>query len=147
MLLSCDEKPFFTEFKELDTTWKKTDTIRFDFEIKDSLSVYNLFVNTRVSNEYPFNNLFIITELVQPNNKVIVDTLEYEMTQPDGTLLGTGFSDIKESKLWLKENYKFEQNGKYTLSINHAVRQTGDVAPVSELKGVNEIGLTIETNK
>ena len=85
--------------------------------------------------------------MVQPNNKVVVDTLEYEMTNPDGTLLGTGFSDIKESKLWFKENYKFDQKGKHTLSINHAVRVTGDVAPVFELKGINEIGLTIETNK
>lgn len=147
LLLSCDEKPYFTAYKELDSTWKKADTLHFDFEIKDSLAAYNLYIQTRVSNDYPFNNLFLITELLQPNNQVIVDTLEYEMTHPDGTLLGTGFSEIKESQLWFKEKYKFAQKGKYRLSLNHAVRETGNIDPVNELQGVNEVGLTIEISK
>jgi hypothetical protein len=29
------------------------------------------------------------------------------MTDPDGALLGDGFSDIKESKLFYKENVRF----------------------------------------
>jgi len=29
LFFSCDEKQFFSEYKELDGTWKKSDTLRF----------------------------------------------------------------------------------------------------------------------
>jgi hypothetical protein len=45
----------------------------------------------------------------KPNGYTKVDTLEYQMAEPDGTLLGNGFTDIKESKLFFKENVKFRE--------------------------------------
>jgi hypothetical protein len=42
------------------------------------------------------------------------------MAEPDGTLLGNGFTDIKESKLFFKENWN-------TKSIKQAVRENGKV--------------------
>jgi gliding motility-associated lipoprotein GldH len=91
--------------------------------------------------------LFLIVSLNQPNGKVVVDTLEYQMANPDGTLLGTGFSDVKESKLWYKENYSFEKPGKYTLEVEHAVRQTGKVQGVKDLTGITDLGFRIEKRK
>jgi hypothetical protein len=41
----------------------------------------------------------------KPNGYTKVDTLEYQMAEPDGTLLGNGFTDIKESAVF-KENVK-----------------------------------------
>jgi hypothetical protein len=64
------------------------------------------------------------------------------MANPDGTLLGEGFTDIKESKLFFKENVKFR--GKYKVHIKHAVRQTGKVPGVTLLEGITEVGLRIE---
>ena len=69
------------------------------------------------------------------------------MANPDGTLLGTGFSDVKESKLWYKENYSFEKPGKYTLEVEHAVRQTGKVKGVKDLTGITDLGFRIEKRK
>jgi hypothetical protein len=46
------------------------------------------------------------------------------MEPPDGTLLGNGFTDIKESKLFFKENVKFR---KYKVHIKQAVRENGKV--------------------
>jgi hypothetical protein len=60
-------------------------------------------------------------------------------------LLGNGFSDIKESKLWYKENMVFTKKGKYKLSIQQAVRQTGKIQGVEKLDGITEIGFRIES--
>jgi gliding motility-associated lipoprotein GldH len=147
MIVSCDKKQVFDEYKEFDGTWKKNKKVSFTFEQKDTTSVYNLFLNVRNNNEYPYNNLFLIVSLNQPGGKVLVDTLEYQMAFPDGTLMGTGFSDIKESKLWYKENYSFEKAGKYTLDIEHAVRQTGKVKGVQDLNGITDLGFRIEKRK
>jgi len=62
-------------------------------------------------------------------------------------LLGEGFSDVKESKLWYLENFKFKRAGKYNVEVVQAVRETGKVDGVSELKGITELGLRIEKIK
>lgn len=144
---SCDKKRVFDEYKGVNGNWETTDTIQFVFDQKDTINPYNLFLNIRNTNEYPFNNLFLIVSLKQPDSLVKIDTLEFAMTKPDGSLLGEGFSDIKESKLWYQENFKFKQAGKYTVKIQHALRETGSVSGIEELKGVTDIGFRIEKTK
>jgi gliding motility-associated lipoprotein GldH len=149
LFFSCDEKQFFSEYKELDGSWKKSDTLRFTFEQKDTVNPYHLFLNVRNNNDYPFSNMYLIVTIKEPGKKptIKVDTLEYLMSNPDGTLLGEGFSDIKESKLWYLENFKFKRAGKYNVEVVQAVRETGKVNGVSELKGITELGLRIEKIK
>ncbi|MFB9098746.1 MULTISPECIES: gliding motility lipoprotein GldH [Flavobacterium] len=145
--ISCDEKRVFDEYKEMGGVWKKEDVKRFVFKQEDTINPYNLFLNIRNTNEYPFRNLFVIVNLKQPDNLVKVDTLEYLMTNPDGSLLGEGFSDVKESKLWYQEKFVFKQKGEYVLEVQQALRETGSVSGVEELKGVTDIGFRIEKVK
>lgn len=148
LVASCDKKRVFDEYKELDGKWKKDNAVSFTFDQKDTVSKYNLFVNVRNNSDYPFNNLFLIVQMTEPGSKLIkVDTLEYPMANPDGTLMGEGFTDIKESKLWYKENVSFPKAGKYTVSIQHAVRKGGEVPGVEELDGVTDVGFRIESTE
>jgi len=145
---SCDKQRFFDDYKEFDGTWNKDTVVSFGFEQKDTVSHYNMFVTMRNNKNYPYNNLFLIVQMQQPGTKLVkVDTLEYQMANPDGTLMGEGFSDVKESKLWYKENVSFPKAGNYTVSIQQAVRQAGKVTGVQELDGVTEVGLRIETKE
>jgi len=146
---SCDKKQFYSEYKELDGSWKKSDTLRFTFEQKDTINPYNLFLNVRNNNDYPFNNMYLIVSLREPGKKptIKIDTLEYQMADVDGTLLGEGFTDVKESKLWYLENYVFNRIGNYKVEVVQAVRATGEVNGVAELKGITELGLRIEKTK
>ncbi|WP_430614565.1 gliding motility lipoprotein GldH [Flavobacterium sp. JP2137] len=144
VLTSCDKKSVFDEFQTVGTAWNKDDIKTFVVEQQDSLNPHNLFLNVRNNNKYPFNNLFVIVKMEQPDKQVVVDTLEFQMARADGTLLGTGFTDIKESKLWLKEGFTFKQAGTYTFQVQQAVRESGKVDGVQELEGISEIGLRIE---
>lgn len=99
----------------------------------------------RDNNDFPFNNLFLIVSLEQPNKQTLVDTLEYQMANPDGTLLGEGFTDIKENKLIFKQKATFNQKGVYKINIQQAVRETGKIVGEKELKGVTEVGFRIES--
>jgi gliding motility-associated lipoprotein GldH len=146
---ACDEKQFYSEYKELDGSWKKSDTLRFTFEQKDTIKPYNLFLAVRNNNDYPFNNMYLIVSLKEPgkNPTIKIDTLEYQMANVDGTPLGEGFSDVKESKLWYLENYVFNRIGNYKVEVVQAIRATGEVKGVAELKGITELGLRIENTK
>jgi len=144
-LFSCDEKRVFDEYISIGSAWKKDSIVSFSFKQKDTLKRYNLFVNIRNNDDYKFSNLFLIVAMEQPNGFTKVDTLEYQMANPDGTLLGDGFSDIKENKLFYKERITFPQKGDYKVIIQQAVRQTGKIPGVAALDGVTEVGFRIES--
>ena len=146
-LFSCDEKRVFDEYKSVGKFWHKDSIVSFDLPQLDANKSYDLFVNVRDNNAYPFSNLFLIVSLEQPNRKVKVDTLEYVMANPDGTLLGEGFADIKENKLVYKKNEKFNQKGIYKISIKQAVRQTGKITGVEKLEGISDVGFRIESKE
>lgn len=147
LVASCDQNRVFDQYHKLDGSWAKKDTIQFSFEQKDTINPYNLFLNIRNNNEYPFNNLFVIVRLTNPENETKVDTLEYQMTNPDGSLMGQGFSDVKESKLWYQENFIFNQAGKYNIDIVHALRETNQINGLESVNGVTEVGFRIEKTK
>lgn len=142
ILFSCDKKRVFDEYKSVGAAWHKDSVVSFNLPDLDSTKRYDLFINIRDNNNYPYNNLFLIVSLELPNGFTKVDTLEYQMADPDGTLLGDGFSDIKESKLFYKENVRFR--GKYKMNIKQAVRENGKVPGVTSLEGITDVGLRIE---
>jgi gliding motility-associated lipoprotein GldH len=142
LFCSCDKKRVFDEYKTVGSSWHKDSIVSFDLPELDSTKRYNLFLNLRNNNNYPFNNLFLIVALELPNGFTKVDTLEYQMANPDGTLLGDGFTDLKESKLFYKEKVRFR--GKYKVHIKQAVRENGKVQGIKELEGITEVGFRIE---
>ena len=141
---SCDSDRVFDDYKSLPNQWNKDSILTFNLENIDTLQSYNLFINVRNNNDFEYSNLFLISEIQFPQGKVITDTLEYEMAAPNGKWLGTGFGDVKENKLWYKENVQFPESGKYKVSIKHAMRKNGSEQGIENLKGITEIGFRIE---
>ena len=144
VFFSCDSNTVVTESKSLSEIWNKNETIEFSVSQLDSLKKYNLFINLRNTNDYRFNNIFLIVSMEFPHGKTITDTLEYKMANPDGTWLGTGIGNIKENKLWYKENVSFLEKGDYKIRINHAVRNNGNVEGVTNLEGITDVGYSVE---
>lgn len=144
VLASCDANRVYDAYESVPNQWHKDSVISFNIKPPDSINPYNLFINLRNTNDYKYNNLFLIVEMVFPHGKTIKDTLEYKMAEPSGKLLGTGFGDIKENKLWYKEQVIFEESGDYLVNIKHAMRENGKVSGVVNLEGVTDVGFRIE---
>lgn len=144
VLMACDSNRVYDEYKPVPNSWHKDSIVSFKISPPDSLNRYNLFVNLRNTNAYKYNNLFLIVEMVFPHGKTIKDTLEYKMADPTGKLLGTGLTDIKENKLWYKENIIFNEAGDYKVNIQHAMRENGKVNGIVDLEGVTDVGFRIE---
>ena len=87
LFLACDKKRVFDEYKTVGSGWNKDSIVSFDLPALDSTKQYNLFVNLRANDDYKFNNIFLIVAMEQKNGFTKVDTLEYQMANPDGTLL------------------------------------------------------------
>lgn len=144
ILMSCDDKQVFDAYQNVSGAWEMNEKISFTLPELDTAKTYNLFINIRNTNDYKYSNLFLISQIQFPNGKVVTDTLEYRFATPDGKWLGTGFSDLKENKLWYKENVKFKEKGNYTITLQHAMRKNGEVEGVSSLEGITDVGFRIE---
>ncbi|MDT0294770.1 gliding motility lipoprotein GldH [Mesonia ostreae] len=143
-IFSCDSKQVYDQYKSIPGAWAKDSVVEFEIKNLDSLQTYNLFFNVRNSNAYKYNNLFLISNMKFPNGKQVTDTLEYEMAYPNGELMGAGAGEIKENKLWYKENVRFLEEGTYTITLEQAMRENGEVEGIQKLEGILEIGFRIE---
>jgi len=143
--VSCDSNGVFDEYKALpENQWSLKTPVQFSFQVTDTISKNNLFINIRNNNEYSFSNLYIISHLYFPNGNKIVDTLQYEMTDKNGRFLGDGFSEIKDNKLFYKENVQFPNSGEYSLEIYQAMRENNQINGIENLEGITDVGLRIE---
>ena len=144
IFVSCDSNRVYDVYESLPNQWHKDSVVSFKINPPDSINPYNLFINLRNNNDYKYNNLYLIVEMNFPHGKTIKDTLQYRMAKPNGELLGTGFTDIKENKFWYKEGVVFNESGEYTIKIQQAMRENGKVNGVLNLEGITEVGFRIE---
>lgn len=146
VLVSCDKNRVVDRYASLpNQQWHKDSIVSFTFNAPDTVQTYNLFINLRNNSDYRYSNLFLIANMNFPNGRVISDTLEYRMAEPSGEWLGTGFGEIKENKLWYKENIRFTEDGEYRIDLQQAMRRSGDPEGIEDLEGITEVGFRIET--
>jgi len=145
ILLGACASDQIADYQSIDQgLWAKDHKIEFDLPALDSLRQYDVLLSLRNSNDYPFNNLFLLVTITHPDGFAEIDTLEYRMAAPDGTWLGVGSGNIKDNLLAYKEAMTFEKTGRYRLSVRHAMRNNGEVQGVSPLKGIVELGYQIK---
>ncbi|MFC2108962.1 gliding motility lipoprotein GldH [Bacteroidota bacterium] len=147
-LVSCDSQRKYDTYVSLgEQGWLKDNFINFEFDIQDTVSSNNLYINIRNNNEYPYSNLFLITEFEYPNGYYVIDTLEYEMTDKNGNWLGEGFTDLKSNKLSFKEGVVFPSKGLYKIKIEQAMRKRNEVSGIELLPGITDVGFRIESKE
>jgi len=148
VLLSCNSKTVFSEYQSLpNETWFLNNKIVFNVDNTDTIINKNVFINIRNTVNYPFSSLFLIAKIETPNKGQIIDTLEYEMADNYGNWLGSGISNLKENKLIYKQNYHFSNKGNYKFTIQQATRSNNDIEGSMPLKGISDVGLSIEKVK
>ncbi|HEY9169971.1 MAG TPA: gliding motility lipoprotein GldH [Lutibacter sp.] len=145
LLFSCNTNAVFDRYIPIENQqWHSDKEIDFIVNNSDTISTNNVFINIRNNKNYEFSSLFLIAKLELPNGYKVIDTLEYEMTDAKGNWLGTGFTDLKENKLYYKEQVVFSEIGAYKFSIRHATRGINDIQGKIPLKGIMDVGLRIE---
>lgn len=142
---SCVHNEGFNQYHSIENSvWKVDNSIEFNVNIEDTISQKNIFINIRNNKDYEYSNLFLISQIEFPDGFRVVDTLEYEMTDKLGNFLGSGYTDIKENKLFYKEKARFNKSGNYIFKVEQAMRKNGNIHGIDSLKGITDVGLSIE---
>lgn len=144
LFCQCQGDTEIRSYQDLPNGWAMGEKARFSFSDIAQDMPYNLFIYVRNNDAYPFSNIFILASVLQGEQEIMRDTLEYAMAAPDGQWLGKGFLSLKESKLWWRENYRFPTAGKYTIVLEQAMRNQEAVAGLEKLDGIVSLGLGLQ---
>jgi gliding motility-associated lipoprotein GldH len=148
LVVSCDSKMIYDQYQPIENHhWSSENKIEFIVDNTDTISKKNVFINIRNNKAYEFSSLFLIAKIEFPKGIRVIDTLEYEMADIQGKWLGTGFTDVKENKLFYKENVSFAEKGTYKFSIQQVTRGINDIEGKKPLNGITDVGLSIEMVK
>lgn len=121
---SCDSNRIYEEnFTVENNTWNVDDIKTFEFEITDTMSALDLYVNVRTTTDYPYSNLYVFLYSDYPNGYTDKDTLEFILAQQDGKWLGESSGTVVENQILISRGGRFPTAGKYTFKIQHAMRE------------------------
>ncbi|QDP85282.1 gliding motility lipoprotein GldH [Chryseobacterium sp. SNU WT5] len=141
LLIGCSENSEQIGLNSLNGVWDKKAEQKFEFKVKDAQNPKNIIFVVRNNNNYPYSNLRVIVNFLdKKTKKKETDTLNYILANPNGAWIGKGFGDTKETLFQYKLNYKFPQNGEYSIGIIQAMRN-------DNLPGIEDIGIKIEKAK
>lgn len=141
LLFSCDDSRIYEKNYDFENrNWLVNDTATFEFEIKDTLTNYNLYCNIRNSVSFPYSRLFINYHLQDSTGatlqKKLAETFLFD--RETGKPLGSsGLGDIYDQRLLVISKYQFPYAGKYKMTFEQYMR-------TDTLPGIIAVGLRVE---
>lgn len=138
VLYSCDKKRVYEDFYTSGSNgWDKDSVANFEVNIPYSTMSYNILINCRNLENYPYSNLWLFVDVINPDSMAIRDTVEYQLALPNGKWTGNGTGGVYENQFMYRSNVFFPKAGIYKFQIQHGMRD-------EKLKGMKDIGIRIE---
>ena len=118
-------------------SWKNDFKPSFTFTIKDSSSLYQLFLILRHTDKYNYNNIYINLSAKLPgSDSVRKIRRDLTLATDEKGWLGDGMDDIYEHRIPLGDPEPLKA-GNYTFTVEQVMRE-------NPLKNVLNVGLRIE---
>lgn len=138
MLIACQKEAVYTHFESLPGTWSADSTLVFHPVLSDSVNEYQVLINIRHTDRYPYQNLWLFVDLQRDSILLRRDTIEAQMANERGEWQGQGISQYALTLLYL-EGQTLTQ-GEYTVSIQQGMR-------TEKLPGITEVGVRVEVSE
>lgn len=133
----CGENAVCQDSKMLPADgWRKNDLVSFDFDLTDTTGAYNVLVDIRNNNDYPFQNFWLFIHSVLPDSTEFSDTLNCVLADNYGRWLGKSSGSMYHVPVAFRISTKFPQTGKYHFDLVQGMR-------MDTLPGISEIGMRI----
>jgi gliding motility-associated lipoprotein GldH len=141
-VLSACNNPSYLEFKNFKNGWDKSKKLEFNI-INDNINTpKDIFFVLRHNQDYPFSNIFLISELSFENKEIILDTFEFQLANPKGDWLGEKKISVVEHMLPYKSNFILKDTNK--LKIRTSMRLNDSPEEIENLPGIVNFGILID---
>lgn len=138
ILSACDSSRVYEENVSIpEGEWNQDQAVEFNFNIEDTLSFHNLYLNIRNTGKYPYSNIFLFVNTLLPDGRRGRDTVEVILAEQDGKWKGSGIGDIWDNRTLFKKDFKFPVAGEYKIQLIQAMR-------INVLPEIVDAGIRIE---
>lgn len=135
---ACDEQTVYHAFQSLPAEgWQQKDTLFFNVTVPDSATLYDVSVEVRNRNNYPYQNLPLLIYYDSPEARNIRrDTLELRLADKAGIWQGDGWGLYQSA--FPAGLIRIGKAGEYRFKITYLL-------PDEVLPGVNDIGIKLSS--
>ena len=141
VFFACNN-PSYLEFKNFKNGWDKSKKLEFNIINDNTNTPKDIFFILRHNQDYPFSNIFLISELSFENKEIIIDTFEFQLANPKGDWLGEKKISVVEHTLPFKSNFILKDKNK--LKIRTSMRLNDSSEEIENLPGIVNFGILID---
>lgn len=139
-LWSCDKNRVYEQYQNIPNgVWATNEPVGFDIEVEDTTQLYNLIVNIRNTENYPYRNLYLFMKTTFPDGDFAVDTLEFYLMDEKGKSYGKCARSICNCRFMIDHDVRFPKAGIYRFELKQAMR-TED----GNLPEIRNVGMRLE---
>ena len=122
--------------------WDNALKPEFAFDITDTVSKHDVFIDVRHTGDYAYSNLYLFVDLEGPGGRAKRDTVECLLADPMGRWYGKGTGFIfaqrtRHAKVLYRLGNRFPASGRYTIRLEQAMRD-------NPLPGIIDVGVSVE---
>lgn len=139
LIIGCYKKHnFFQSYKSINEhKWHYNEPAEFEFTLEDTLTLYDIDVNLRHTGKYPYKNCWVWLHFTYPSGEKHSIRKELELCNNQGEWYGNGLNNIFDVRNTVHKEAKFQEKGKYKISIEQNMRDN----PLLE---VLDVGLRVQ---
>jgi len=135
-IISCSHNEVFFDYHSFaNAEWNRNDTAVFNVRIEEKSQAYDVSIELRNNDAYPFSNIWLFVDYKLPNGKSRTDTVTADLADIYGKWYGKGMS-LYNFSIPYETTVLFPDTGIYTYSIRQGMRD-------DPLKGISDIGLKV----
>ncbi|MDF2190754.1 gliding motility lipoprotein GldH [Paraflavitalea sp. CAU 1676] len=122
--------------------WSSQFTPEINFDITDTVSLYNIFVVVRHTDAYRYKNIWMNLTIQQPDSTSRTEKLELQLATDSKGWLGTGMDDIYEHRIAVTSLQRPVplKRGTYRFKLTNVMRE-------DPLEHVMNVGIRVEKAK
>ena len=117
--------------------WSSTFKPEIVFEIKDTLSSYNIFAVIRHSDAYRYKNIWVNMYTHAPGDTINKQKLDLQLATDDKGWLGSGMDDIYQHRILITRQPVPLRPGTYRFKLENVMRE-------DPLEHVFNVGIRVE---
>ena len=141
LFAGCSDPPVFqADVPIAKGGWDRAFKPKFSFQVDDSVSMHDVYIDVRHSGDYPFSSLFVFVDLEGPGGRTARDTVECLLADHTGKWYGKGqgfiFADRYQAHVLYKLGNRFPATGQYGITLEQAMR-------TEVLSGVLDVGISV----
>ncbi|MCL1932935.1 MAG: gliding motility lipoprotein GldH [Candidatus Azobacteroides sp.] len=135
-IVSCSHKEIFFDYDSFaNAEWDRDNPAVFNVKIEDNAQPYNVSIELRNNDDYPFSNIWLFIDYKTPDGNNRTDTIGANLADDYGKWYGKGLS-LYNLSIPYENTILFPDTGVYIYSIHQGMRE-------NPLKGISDIGIKV----